>query len=313
MNRRIASWVSCIGFGILALSCGAASQSKPPASHVSSEASEHAEGGTADEEGPSSAIADATSTTTSQPQTEVSSGRSETDTPEAQSALHHQATPIEVMTRRETAYLIDYPNSGALAAANSVCAEKAKKVETAAWAELAEKAAKAVREAKPKTPPRATQAKPSEETEADADAESPPKPSRASVEQDDAREAAEAQEAAIAEKVEAVRAQCLKEARLKFEADVIRFRRDGLGHIELVIYRRNGDSLKELYRAKVELDDSLSNKVKAELKEAGTGKRPIMKDRSKFEVAVPNSYSLEIDDPQLGRLPYLAKVGLVGN
>lgn len=220
-------------------------------------------------------------------------------------ALRRQATPIEVMTGRETAYLIDYANSGAVATASAACAEKAKKIETAAWAELAEKAAKEVRDAKPKQP-----SKPSDpKSDEPAKAKAPPK----SQEPDPALEAADAEETAIAEKAEAVRTACLREARENFEADVLRFRSDGLGHIKLVIYRRNGSSLKELYVANVELDDSSVNKVKVEIKESGSGKRPIMRDRSKFELLLPNEYSLEFEDPQFGRLPYIAKVGLVAN
>ena len=319
MGRYITSIVFCVG--IVAFACGTASQSTvEPAAATQAKAHtpSRAESTSQDVVEPTSGGDDTTPAATPESQAEASIEQPQMDTAEARAAMRHKASPIEVLTGRQTAYLIDYDNSGAIAAANTACAEKAKKVESAAWAELAEKAAKEVREAKPKATPKANEAKTAspEKEKASEDVEAPRKEQkkpRTNPEDDEALQAAEAQEAAIAEKAEAVRTQCIRESRSKFEADVIRFRRDGLGHTQLVIYRRTGGSLKELYVANVALDDSSGTKVKVELKEAGIGKRPIMKDRNKFEVLVPNNYSIELEDAQFGKLPYNSKVGLVGN
>lgn len=299
MHHYFTSISLCVALGIVTFACGSA---VPPQSPIASQAE------TSRPDQASIKSPKLTPASAEEPEPESASAESEVQTPPAQTesdsqislaALRHKATPIDVITGRETAYLIDYANSGAIAAATVACADQAKKVETAAWSALAEKAAKEVRDAKPKPPPKTGDAKQTD--------------SAKSEDSDPAIEAAEAEEAAIAEKVEAVRTECLRASREKFEADVLRFRRDGLGHIKLVIYRRNGSSLKELYVANVELDDSSGNKVKVEIKEAGSGKRPIMRDRSKFELVLPNEYSLEFEDPQFGKLPYIAKVGLVAN
>lgn len=105
--------------------------------------------------------------------------------------------------------------------------------------------------------------------------------------------------------------ECVLKARERFVADVLRFRRDGLGHVEFVVYRRNGSSLKELYVGKVELDQPSTETVKVAVKGASVGQRPIMRERSQFEIRMPNSYSIELDDPQYGKLYYDEKVGLV--
>jgi hypothetical protein len=81
----------------------------------------------------------------------------------------------------------------------------------------------------------------------------------------------------------------------------------------LVISRRDGSAVKELSVTQVELKRVSSDTVRVEIKEAGLGQRPIMKDRNSFDVKVPNGYSIEIEDPRLGKLPYIAKVGFVAN
>jgi hypothetical protein len=202
--------------------------------------------------------------------------------------VRYKATLIDQLTAGGTAYIIDYPHSGPMKSANTICEEKAAKAEQAA-AEDAAKAAAA----------RAEKAgKPQE----------PTKPEDASK----LAEAAEAAEAAREEKVEAVRAECLKQERAKFQADILKFRRDG-DHIHLVISRREGSAVKELSVTTVELKRVSSETVRVEIKEVGLGQRPIMKDRNSFDVTVPNGYSIELEDPRLGKLTYIAKVGLVAN
>lgn len=105
--------------------------------------------------------------------------------------------------------------------------------------------------------------------------------------------------------------ECLLKARERFVADVLRFRRDGLGHVEFVVYRRDGSALKELYVGKVELDQKSTETLKVDVKGASLGQRPIMRDRNQFEIRMPNSYSIELEDPQYGKLYYDEKVGLV--
>jgi hypothetical protein len=243
---------------------------------------------TAAEDSPSDA--EQTSSETPQAKSDQAASSATSDDDDATSSVRYKATLIDQLTAGGTAYIIDYPNSGPMVAANTSCAEKAAKAEQAAAAEDAAKAAR-------------------------ARAENATKPDEPAKPQDTAKlaEAAEAAEAAREEKVEAVRAECLKQERAKFQADVLRFRRNGSDHIQLVISRRDGSAVKELSVTQVELKRVSSDTVRVEIKEAGLGQRPIMKDRNSFDVKVPNGYSIEIEDPRLGKLPYIAKVGFVAN
>jgi len=278
----------CIGSAILTSACVS-----PPRPNVASAPEHQAEplkySEPADEQqGPTST--DQKSAATPQKETEHSTASTETDVDDATSTVRYRATLIDLMTAGGTAYIIDYPSSGPMATANKSCSEKAAKAE----AEDAAKAARSPREAK--TGKVASTAK-------TAKADENPYPD----------EATEAEEAARAEKVEAVRADCMKQAREKFEADVLRFRRDGSGHIHLVISRRTGSAVKELSVTNVELRQTSGDTVRVEIKEAGLGQRPIMKDRNSFDVKIPNGYSIELEDARFGKLPYIAKVGFVAN
>jgi hypothetical protein len=282
----------CIGSLILTAAC--ASPPRPKAeSALEHKAEPQKVPQTADEQQVPTST-DQKSAETPVKEAESSTASAATDVDDASSTVRYRATLIDLMTAGGTAYIIDYPNSGPMAAANTSCSEKAAKAEEAARAETAEKAARNVREGK------SAQA---------AGAEENPKANDSAKDYEDA----EAEEAARAEKVEAVRADCMKQAREKFEADVIRFRRDGLGHIQLVISRRTGSAVKELSVTNVELKQTSGDTVRVELNEAGLGQRPIMKDRKSFDVKIPNGYSIELEDARFGKLPYIAKVGFVAS
>jgi len=105
-------------------------------------------------------------------------------------------------------------------------------------------------------------------------------------------------------------AECLAKGREKFGADVLRFKKDDKGRVKLIIYRRSGSALAELFTANVELKETTPNLVKVAIK-GGVGQRPILRDRGNFDVNVPNGYSIELEDSVYGKLAYDAKVGLV--
>jgi hypothetical protein len=281
----------CIGSAILTSAC--ASAPRPTIESAPQHQAEPIKSQSADEqEGPIST--ERKPAEPSQEDTAGSTAAIASDTDDVTSTVRYKATLIDLMTAGGTAYIIDYPNSGPMAAADASCSEKAAKADEAARAEEAAKAARIAREAT------AGKVASSEETtKADQGAQ--------------AYEDAEAEEAARTEKVEAVRADCMKQAREKFEADVLRFRRDGSGHIQLVISRRTGSAVKELSVTNVELRQTSGDTVRVEIREAGLGQRPIMKDRSRFDVKIPNGYSIELEDARFGKLPYIAKVGFVAN
>jgi hypothetical protein len=107
-------------------------------------------------------------------------------------------------------------------------------------------------------------------------------------------------------------ARCMADARVAFKADVLRFKKDG-NHWSCVVYKRDGSRLDEVYSARVELADDTPSSVKLKFTGGDKGVRPLLKNKRDAVVQVPNDYSLVITDPELGRLVYDAKVGLVAN
>jgi len=110
-----------------------------------------------------------------------------------------------------------------------------------------------------------------------------------------------------------MRRACLEKEREKFQPDVLLFRRRPSGALELVIYQRLGDTLKEIYLGRVELSDEGSSELRIAFKGGSKGQRPLFRGLGKVTVKVPNDYSISIDDPEYGTLTYTAKVGFLKN
>jgi hypothetical protein len=110
----------------------------------------------------------------------------------------------------------------------------------------------------------------------------------------------------------ALKGTCLEKARDKFLPDVLRFKKDEQGHLTLLIYKRAGSSLREIYLSSIDFADEGSDSVRIKFTGREKGVRPLFKS-GKNVVQVPNDYSIELDDPQLGKLTYNAKIGLVAN
>jgi hypothetical protein len=109
---------------------------------------------------------------------------------------------------------------------------------------------------------------------------------------------------------------CLEKAREAFQPDVIRFKRDHDNKndwekkIQLVIYKRNGSTLREVSTGMVELTPEGDDAVRVKLGKQ-KGSRPLWRGQPSALVKAPNDYSIEVDDPELGKLRYDAKIGLV--
>ena len=110
----------------------------------------------------------------------------------------------------------------------------------------------------------------------------------------------------------AARASCMSKAREKFLPDVLRFDKDQQGKLNLLVYKRNGSSLREVYIGAIEYKDESEDKVKLRFTGREKGTRPIFR-RGDPIITVPNDYSIEIDDGELGKLTYSAKIGLVAS
>ncbi|MBN1607634.1 MAG: hypothetical protein JW940_13435 [Polyangiaceae bacterium] len=109
---------------------------------------------------------------------------------------------------------------------------------------------------------------------------------------------------------EAKRTACVEKAKKNFLADVVRFVQNDQGACTVTIYKRTGDNLAEIFRGPVTLTDEPPDKVRAEFAK-GKGSRPLFRGAKSGTILVPDDYSIEIDDPLLGKLYYSAKIGLV--
>ena len=103
---------------------------------------------------------------------------------------------------------------------------------------------------------------------------------------------------------------CLTKAREQFQPDVLRFRKDSEKQTSLLVYKRVGSTLREVSIAVVELSED-GDAVRVKFTGRYKGARPIWRNKPEGTLRVPNDYSLEIDDPELGHLRYDAKIGLV--
>jgi hypothetical protein len=104
---------------------------------------------------------------------------------------------------------------------------------------------------------------------------------------------------------------CLAKARDEFQADVLRFRKENDTRGSLVIYKRNGTALREVYVGAYEFADETNDSVRVKFTGRERGLRPIFRQKKEGIFRVPNDYSVEIDDPQFGKLTYNAKIGLL--
>jgi hypothetical protein len=103
---------------------------------------------------------------------------------------------------------------------------------------------------------------------------------------------------------------CLAKKREEFQADVLRFRKESETKTSLLVYKRSGSTLREISIGEVSLAEEGDN-VRVKFTGRYKGARPIWRGRSDGTVSVPNDYSIEVDDPDLGHLRYDAKIGLV--
>lgn len=102
---------------------------------------------------------------------------------------------------------------------------------------------------------------------------------------------------------------CVTKARESFLPDVLRFKKESESRILFVVYKRAGSTLREVSTGPVALTENGSD-VKVVF-QSTKGARPLFVGQKEAVVKVPNDYSIELDDPLLGRLRYDAKIGLV--
>ena len=104
------------------------------------------------------------------------------------------------------------------------------------------------------------------------------------------------------------RADCLERERDAFKADAMRFKqKSGANEVRWIIYRRDGEALKEVHNGRYQFAGETAKSVDLKLKGGSMGARPLFTARSTITLSVPSTYNLIIDDPRYGHLVYKAR------
>jgi hypothetical protein len=106
------------------------------------------------------------------------------------------------------------------------------------------------------------------------------------------------------------KAACVEKERGKFTADVLVFERSDKG-VTLTIFKRTGSSLSEVAKSRIEVAEDTPERLKVRILN-DKGWRPLNAGRKSLEVTTRDEYSIVVDDPQLGRLVYESRIGLLG-
>jgi hypothetical protein len=107
----------------------------------------------------------------------------------------------------------------------------------------------------------------------------------------------------------AARASCMEKEREKFTADVLVFGKENKV-LYLTVYRRVRSNLTELAKCRIELVKDADRSVGIHIL-SEKGGRPIFAGKKDFVVTAPSESTIQLDDPQHGKLVYEARIGLV--
>lgn len=103
-------------------------------------------------------------------------------------------------------------------------------------------------------------------------------------------------------------AKCREKERAQFKADVLYFEKDPEGKLFFVVFQRSGTTLKEIFRSPFEFENEGKNSITLKL---SRGYPALNNGSQSLPLSVPDEYTVEIDDPQKGKLPYRSKQGLI--
>jgi hypothetical protein len=105
-------------------------------------------------------------------------------------------------------------------------------------------------------------------------------------------------------------AECMKKEREGFRPGAMRFLKNPDGSVRWVVYRREGETLKEIYAGRFAFTNETQTSVTLKPKGGASGARPLFRGRAEATIGVPNTYRIIVDDPQYGELVYKARFGL---
>lgn len=108
------------------------------------------------------------------------------------------------------------------------------------------------------------------------------------------------------------RAKCIAKARDGIIADAFEFTKDDAGRDVWVIYRTKSSKLIKIYTVPVEFGEQKGTDTLS-IKKAGkaTGSAPFFAEAQTFDVKLTSEYSLELEEPKLGRLAYDARLHFI--
>jgi hypothetical protein len=108
----------------------------------------------------------------------------------------------------------------------------------------------------------------------------------------------------------AAQAACIEKERAKLVADVLLFEKGEKGTI-LRTFKRTGNQLIEVNTAQIDVAGDSPEKIELKIK-SESGPRQLFAGKKRIVVLSESDSSIALDDPQLGKLVYDARVGLVG-
>ncbi|HVU00583.1 MAG TPA: hypothetical protein VHE30_02485 [Polyangiaceae bacterium] len=110
----------------------------------------------------------------------------------------------------------------------------------------------------------------------------------------------------------AKKAACISKERDKLVSDVLVFEKTGKGTF-WTIYKRSGSTLAEVWKGPIELSADSPERVTVKILKAEKekGYRQLFAGKKELTIASASDSSIELDDPQFGKLVYEARIGLV--
>lgn len=107
--------------------------------------------------------------------------------------------------------------------------------------------------------------------------------------------------------------QCMATARDKIAVDAIRFKQDDEQNWWWQSLRRRGTNETMLHKVQVEFGEETERSIVLKTKGRDTGTTPWARVPAEVQLAVPNSFSISMKDPQHGTLVYEGKILLSDN
>lgn len=108
------------------------------------------------------------------------------------------------------------------------------------------------------------------------------------------------------------RAKCMTKERSKFKSDGYHFKQGDNGQWYWLTLRRKGKDLVWIHRIPIEFGESKEHEITLKITGRDRGQTPFAHPPSEVVFEVPNDYQIIQTDPDLGKLVFEAKIGILG-